>query len=207
MTDYNPDFKQPPWVMGSPKEVMEWIDATHPSKKSKGKKPEKGSGKEVLRDLHIKFDFNVKQTKIEPPNIFSRFVLKITGNEMVEEDFELIPTAELILRALAKAKFRNTAKIVVDGETLYDHPENKSDLRKTIDGFSDLVSDREGRKTVEITAVLADVEKCTAKIKIKKIHRKKEHSVEIQMAGEIKKELYHTFLNYLNEKLGVKEPV
>ena len=207
MKDYNPDFKQPPWVMGDPKEVMEWIDATHLSKKSKGKKPDKGRGKEVLKNLYIKFDFDVRQTKLEPSTVFSRFIFKITGNQLIEEDFELIPTAELILRALAKAKFRNTARIVVDGETLYDHPEDKSDLRGTIEGVSELVTDIESCKTIEITAVLADIEKCTAKIKVKKIHKKKEHSVEIEMKGEIKKELYHTFLNYLNEKLGIKESV
>ena len=206
MTEYNPDFKQPPWVMGSPKEVMDWIEASHPSKKSKGKKSDKEGGKEVLKNLYIQFDFNVKQTKIEPSNFFSRLFLKITGNELVEEDFDLIPTAELLLRALAKAKFRNTVKIVVDGKTLYDHPEKKSDLRKTIDGFSGFSHNIKDGKTIEITAILADVEKCTAKIKIKKVHSKKEHSVDIQMKGEIKKELYHTFLNYLDEKLGIKEP-
>jgi len=205
MTEYNPDFKQPPWVMGSPKEVMDWIEASHPSKKSKGKKSDKEGGKEVLKNLYIQFDFNVKQTKIEPSNFFSRLFLKITGNELVEEDFDLIPTAELLLRALAKAKFRNTVKIVVDGKTLYDHPEKTTDLRKTIDGFSGFSHNIKDGKTIEIIAILADVEKCTAKIKIKKVHSKKEHSVDIQMKGLIKKELYHTFLNYLNEKLGVKE--
>lgn len=207
MTKYSPDFKQPPWVMGSPKEVMDWIDASHPSKKEKkGRKSDRERGREVLKNLHIKFDFDVAQTKIRPSNVFSRLFLKITGNEMVEEDFDLIPTSELILRALAKAKFRNTVKIVADGKTLYDHPEKTSDIRKTIDGLSGFSNNIMDGRTIEITAILADVEKCTAKIKIKKIHSKKEHSVDIQMKGEIKKELYHTFLNYLDEKLGIKEP-
>jgi hypothetical protein len=46
MTEQNPDFKQPPWVQ-SPSEVMDWINATHPSKKTKGKK-HVSSGEEVL---------------------------------------------------------------------------------------------------------------------------------------------------------------
>ena len=37
-------FTQPPWVMGSPKEVMDWIEASHPDKKEhdgkKGRKVE-----------------------------------------------------------------------------------------------------------------------------------------------------------------------
>ena len=61
--------------------------------------------------------------------------LKITGNEVIEEDFDLISKAELIFRGLAKAKFKNIAKLAVDSKTLYNHPEKKSDLRKTIDGI------------------------------------------------------------------------
>lgn len=124
---------------------------------------------------------------------------------MVEEDFELLPTAELILRGLAKAKFRNTAKIVVDKKILYEHPEKKSDLRKTIDGINEFSNEIKNGKNLEITAILTDVEKCTAIVKISKIHSKKEHSVEIQIKGKIRRETYHTFLNYLKEKIGLKE--
>ena len=123
----------------------------------------------------------------------------------MEEDFELLPTAELILRGLAKAKFRNTAKIVVDKKILYEHPEKKSDLRKTIDGISEFSEEIKDGKNLEITAIFADVEKCTAIVKINKIHSKKEHSVEIQIEGKIRTEVYYTFLNYLDEKIGVKE--
>jgi hypothetical protein len=197
MTRYGSSFREPPWVMGSPTEVMDWMDASHPKKKDKAKPK---YDKEFLKNLHIKFDFDVKRTEIKPSNFFS----KITGNKMVEEDFELLPTAELILRGLAKAKFKNTAKIIVDGKTLYEHPEKKSDLRKTIDDISDFSSEVSRGKNLEITAILADVEKCTAIIKINKVHRVKEHSVNIQIKGMIRKEIYHTFINYLNEKIGLK---
>jgi len=46
-----------------------------------------------------------------------------------------------------------------------------------------------------------------AEIKIKKIHRINEHSVDIQMKGKIQEEIYHTFLNYLKEKIGFKEEI
>ena len=42
---------------------------------------------------------------------------------MSEEYFELLPVTELILRGFAKVKFNNTAKIVTDRKTLYEHPE------------------------------------------------------------------------------------
>ena len=202
MGRYGSDFKEPPWVVGSLKEVMDWAEGNKPSKKGeKDRASERRRDGDFLKNLHIKFDFEVRKREIEPKNIFSKLFLKLTGNEMIEEDFDLISKAELILRALAKAKFRNIAKLVVDGKTLYDHPEKKSDLRKTIDGISEFSHEIRNSIYIRITAVLADFEKCTANIEIKRIHSKKEHSVEIQLTGQIKKELYHTFLNYLNQNL------
>jgi hypothetical protein len=198
MGRYGSGFREPPWVMGSPKEVMDWMEASHPSKKGKDKHKHE---KEFLKNLHIKFDFNVDKKEVYHTSFFSKI---ITG-KMIEEDFELLSTTELILRGLAKAKFRNTAKIIVDGKTLYEHPEKKSDLRKTIEDIEEYSPEISKGKNVEIIAILAEVEKCTATIKINKIHSIKEHSVDIQISGKIRKEIYHTFLNYLNEKIGLIE--
>jgi len=196
MSRYGSGFREPPWVMGSPKEVMDWMEASHPKKK--GKESHKFE-KSFLKNLHIKFDFNVKKTEIEPTGVFS----KITNKKIIEEDFELLPTAKLILRGLAKAKFRNTAKIVIDGKILYEHPEKKSDLRKTIDNINEFSPEISKGKNLDVVAILDDVEKCTAVIKINKIHKKNDHSVDIQIKGKIKKDIYHTFLNYLDEKIGL----
>ncbi len=203
MIEQNPDFKQPPWVQ-SPSEVMDWIDATHPSKKTKGKK-HKAFSEEVLRNLHVRFDLNVEQKKMPPPNIISKIITMITGNGFVEEGFELVPTAELVLRGLAKAKFKNIVKIIFDEKTVYHHPDNHSDLRKTIDDFSWITHDIQVGRSVEVTAILKEGMKSIATVKIMKIHKEKDHAVDIQIKGGIKKELYHTFLNYLTEKLGLKE--
>jgi len=198
MSRYGSGFREPPWVVGSPKEVMDWMEASHPSKKEKDKDKFE---KEYLTNLHIKFDFDVKSREIEPTGLFS----KITNKKIIEEDFELLPTAELILRALAKAKFKNTAKISVDGITLYEHPEKKSDLRKTLDNIDEYSSEILNGKNLEVIAILDDIEKCTAAIKINKIHKKNDHSVDIQIKGRIKKDIYHSFLNYLDEKIGLKK--
>lgn len=195
------DFAQPPWVYG-PKETMDWIEATHPTKKDSKKKHRAGK-KDSLKNLHIQLDLDVKQTKIISPNVIFRFFSRIIKYEKIMEDFEIIPTAELILRALAKAKFRNTRKIIVDRRIIYSHPEITKDLRKTIDFLNK--SSINNAKNVVIIASLSDIEKCIAKIKIKKVHKKKEHSIDILMNGEIKKELYNAFYNYLFDKLGIKE--
>ena len=198
MNRYGSGFREPPWVMGSPKGVMDWVDASHPSKKKDNKYKFEQN---YLTNLHIKFDFNVDHKLIKSNCIFCRFI----GLDIVEEDFELFPTAELILRGLAKAKFRNTAKIIVDNNILYKHPEKVSDLRKTIHNIGDYYNEILKGKKLEITAILDDVEKSIAVIKIKKIHSKKEHSVDIQIKGKIRSEIYHTFLNYLNENIGLVE--
>ena len=199
MSRYNGGFREPPWVMGSPKEVMDWIDASHPSKNKK--KEKQFFKKEYLTNLHIKFDFNVNRREIESPNFLSRIV----KGKMVEEDFELFQMAELILRSLAKAKFKNLDKIVIDGKVLYEHPEIKSDLRKTINHIDDFSEAIKNGKIVDIHAIMDDLNKALAIIKIKKIHKIKEHSVEIIIRGMISKETYHIFYNYLNKKVGLKD--
>jgi len=194
MSRYGSGFREPPWVMGSPKEVMDWVDASHPSKKKEDKHDFE---KKYLTNLHIKFDFDVEKRIVKSSKLFSF--------KKIEEDFELLPTTELVLRGLAKAKFRNTAKIVIDGKTVYEHPEEKSDLRKTIENisdFSDLIS---VAKNVEVVAILDDIEKCSAIIKINKVHGLKEHSVDINIKGRIHSDIYHTFLNYIKENIGLKE--
>ena len=97
------------------------------------------------------------------------------------------------------------SKIIVDNKTIYEHPEKKTDLRKNIENISEFSEEISQGNTLEITAILDDIKKSTAIIKIKKVHRKKEHSVDIQIKGEIRIDIYHTFINYLNEKIGLIE--
>ena len=202
MTGQNPDFKQPPWVQ-SPSEVMDWMNATHPSKKTKSKKHE-ASGERVLRNLHVRFDLNVEQKKIPPSTIISKFITMMTGNGFVEEGFELVPTVELVLRGLAKAKFKNIVKIVVDKKTVYHPSDVHFDLRNTIDDLSWVTPDVQRGTSAEVTAQLKEGMKSIALVKIKKIHKENDHAIDIQIKGGIKEGLYHTFLNYLHEKLGLK---
>lgn len=203
MTEQFPDFKQPPWVQ-SPSEVMDWINATHPSKKTKGKKHISSGGK-ILRNLHVCFDLNVEQKKVPSPHFFSKIITMITGNGLIEEEIDLVNTAETVLRGLAKAKFKNLSKIVIDKKTLFQHLNKYSDLRKTIDDFHLITQDIQIEKSIEVTAILKEGMRSIVTVKIMKIHKKKEHTVDIQIKGGIKEDLYHTFKNYLNEKFGLKE--
>ena len=185
MSRYDSGFREPPWVMGSPKEVMDWMEASNPKKKKK----EDDLNKKYLNNLHVKFDFDVDHKLIENNSFFSR----ILNKKLIEEKINLILSAKTILRGLAKAKFHNTSKILIDGKIKYDHPEKKTDLKKTIDiidSFNDILKDA---KTVEIKAILDDIEKSIATVKISRIHQIGEHSVDIQIKGKIRKEIYHTY--------------
>ena len=197
MSRYGSGFKEPPWVIGSSKEVMDWMEATHPKKDRKDKVLEK----KYLTNLNLKFDFDVPQKVIETKG----FIARLFGKKNVEEDINLLSSTKIILRGLAKAKFHNTAKIIVDNKTLYNHPEKKSDLKKTIQIIDDFSEQLKNGKTVEVNSVFDDAVKCTAIIKVKKIHYFGEHSVDILIKGKIRKDIYHTFLNYLQEKIGFRE--
>lgn len=196
---YGSGFREPPWVMGSPKEVQDWMDATHPSKEDRRKKLE---DKKYLKNLHIKFDLDVEKKLIADMPLTA----KILGKKLVEEDFEVFSITELVLRGLAKAGFKNASKIFVDKNTVYDHPEKKSDLRKTINKINEFENEIKNGKTVQVESILDDIHKCTATIVVKKVHYDNEHSVEIKMKGMIKKDVYHTFLNYLEENIGLIKP-
>jgi hypothetical protein len=60
-------------------------------------------------------------------------------------------------------------------------------------------------KRIKIKAILKDPVQSIAIIQIKKIHTYKEHSIDIQIKGEIRKYIYHTFINYLKENIEIKE--
>ncbi len=197
MSRYGSGFKEPPWVIGSSKEVMDWMEATHPKKDRKDKVLEK----KYLTNLNLKFDYDVPQKVIETKG----FIARLFGRKNVEEDINLLSSTKIILRGLAKAKFHNTDKIIVDNKTLYNHPEKKSDLKKTINILDNFSEQFENGKTVEVYSIFDDAVKCTIIINVKKIHYFGEHSVGILIKGKIRKDIYYTFLNYLQEKIGFRE--
>jgi len=197
MGRYKSDFAEPPWVY-SPTEVMKWIDATPPIHKVKKFHVEKEE--KFLKNIELSLDINVEKSVV-PSNFFLKKIEDLTGYKKIEENFEIIPTAELMARALAKAKFRNMMRIVLDGKVIYEHPEKGNDIRKTIEMLADMAYHTKKGKTIELQAM---DNKSIAEIIVKKVHPKKKHAVDIKIKGRIKEELFHRFLNYLKEHLPVE---
>ena len=197
MGRYKSDFAEPPWVY-SPTEVMKWINATPPIHKVKKFHVEKEE--KFLKNIELSLDINVEKSVV-PSNFFLKKIEDLTGYKKIEENFEIIPTAELIARALAKAKFKNMMRIVLDGKVIYEHPEKGNDIRKTIEMLADMAYHTKKGKTIELQAM---DNKSIAEIIVKKVHPKKKHAVDIKIKGRIKEELFHRFLNYLKEHLPVE---
>ena len=78
-------------------------------------------------------------------------------------------------------------------------------MRDTISGLNDFSKEIKNGKNVEIVALLNDVHKAEATVKISKIHSDKDHSINIKIKGKIRKDTYRTFLNYLKENIGLKD--
>lgn len=200
MTESN--FVNPPWVY-SPSEVEKWINATYPDKKVKKSSVGRSKKKNVLKNIEIVLDLDVEKKKIKSSNVLKRVLQKITRTQIIEEQFELIPTAELFIRALAQSKFHNMVKITIGNQIVYNHPERKNDLRDTIQLFTDASVKQKNATSINFVVNLDERKTCVVEITIRKIHPQKKHSVKIQFKGEIEEERFHRFLNYLRKHLSI----
>ena len=80
-----------------------------PSKESKKhEKKKKPTGKNLVENMTISIDLDVKD--IPHNENFVQKLISLVGLEKAEKDFELLSTAEKIIRSLAKAKFKNVVR-------------------------------------------------------------------------------------------------
>ncbi len=197
-----PGFSNPPWVY-SPSEVMNWINATYPTQKVSKSHVRRGSKEKYLKNIELEIDLNVEKHEIVPSNHLLAVLEKLVGKRVVEEQFALLPTAELFIRGLASAKFHNMSHIEIDGEVVYDHPEITADIRKTIAVLTQEAYVRKNPSMLYLKSLLSGVHSTSAEIWIHKVHSKKEHTVLIRITGEIEESLFHRFLNYLKAHMSI----
>jgi len=195
-----PNFVNPPWVY-SPSEIEKWINATYPDHKVKKSSVVRSKKENTLKNIEIVLDLDVEKRKIKPSNIFKKALQKITGKQIIKEQFELIPTAELFIRALAQSKFHNMVKIMIENQILYNHPEKENDIRDTIRLLTEASFKQKNAASIHFIANLDERKNCVAEITIQRIHPQKKHSVKIHFKGEIEEERFHRFLNYLRDHL------
>ncbi len=98
-----------------PKEVNEWINAVygrHACTRCSVKRK-----RHILKHVGVVIDLNVERELQKPSSLIRNLMFRVTGNYTVEVHFELIPTAHVVLRALAKAGFKR-ATIMLGGHTI-----------------------------------------------------------------------------------------
>jgi len=185
-------YPEPPWSY-SPKEVNEWLNAVyggHECKKCKVERHEKW-----LKNVEIDIDLNVEREIKKPSSIVLKALQKIAGYEKVEEHFELLPTSEILLRALHKAGYRK-ASIKIDGREI-----KAKRIKVAMEEMAKVASDR--RMEQASIHALNDGE---AKIRISTLHSKKHHSIEIKIS-RIKEKNLQKFLIYIRKRLEGREEI
>jgi len=202
MTRYNSDFTEPPWVY-SPQAVEQWLEATAP-----GTKVRTSNGIEVgtdyVKNVELLIDIDVEQTTLTSSSYFLAWLQKHTGRDRVEEHFELLPTAEILMRGLHKAKFTNVLELKAGDETLYSGPERKFDIADVISLLAHKTKVYAQLQTVEMTVRMERRTLATARVTVQRIHATKDHAIHIWFDGTLHKRLFHAFLNYLRDHLQVE---
>ena len=173
---------------------------------SDGEREHDGSRKTVIKgvsDPHIRIDLEVSDMDKDKGPLSE--LLHMIGLDPREADFDVLSTMEKVLRAFAKAKFKNLAEVNFDGKKVYEHPELDFDLRKVLKNIKDL--DEDFSKAEEVEAVILEHEEgdTEARIKVDKVHTKLGHDIDIRIKGEISGEMLRRIINYLEENLEIEE--
>ncbi|MFO8052301.1 MAG: hypothetical protein R6V01_11490 [Thermoplasmatota archaeon] len=155
-----------------------------------------------VKDPILKIDLKVEDVN-EDSGPF-REMLHIIGLDPREGDFEVVSTMDKVLRAMAKAKFKNLAELRFNDELVYDHPELEWDLRDVLKKLGE--NTREGELEEAYAKVILREEGDTdADIKVDKVHTELGHDITIKINGEIDGEMLRRIINYLEDHLDIEE--
>ncbi|HEC77000.1 MAG TPA: hypothetical protein ENI33_07075 [Thermoplasmatales archaeon] len=185
-------YPEPPWTY-SPKEVDEWINAVYGKHKCKKSKIDRN--KKWLKNIELDIDLDVEKEIKKPSSNVEKIIKKITGYEQIEEHFEIIPTTEILLRALSSAGFKKV-KVRINGDFLEEEK-----IRKVVEKIAGFVK-KEGLNEIEIHSE----KEGKVSIKISKIHSKKKHSIEVKI-DRIKEKDFQKILIYIRKRLRGKEEI
>jgi hypothetical protein len=163
----------------------------------------KRGGKRRVVNPGLSIDLDASD--LEEDKNFVEMVLSVFGLEPKEADFDVFSVMEKILRALAKAKFSNLARLELNDNVVYEHPEKELDLRDVLENIKDYVLDE--RKIEEARARVIDGEEgeTEASITVDKIHTNLTHDIRIEIKGEIEEEYVNRIINYLEENLQIEK--
>jgi hypothetical protein len=155
-----------------------------------------------VKDPVLKIDLNVQDIEEELGPL--KEMLHLIGMDPREGDFEVISTLDKVLRALAKAKFKNLAELSFNGKLVYEHPENEWDLRKVLGRLKEMPV--EGRlEEAEARVILKEEGDTEVSVKVDKVHTELTHDILIKVDGELDGEMFRRIINYLEDNLEIQE--
>ena len=178
-------YPEPPWTY-SPREVNEWINAVYGGHECRKCHVERE--REYLKNIEIQINLNVEKELKKPSGMVKEIIENIMGKK-VEENFEILPTVEIILRGLKKAGFKN-ASLKSEKERI---PMER--IRKVMEESAEFLKEN----GVDFLQINAENEGM-AKVKISRVHRMKKHSIEIKI-DRIKEKNLQELLIYIRKRL------
>ena len=157
----------------------------------------------ILENMIISIDLNVKD--LAHSDGFIRMLSESLGVVRVKKDFEVLSTTEKIIRALAKAKFKNVATIELDDEVLYNHPEKFYDADEAIkEMMMDIKNKKKRGNNINMRMLSKDFKDCEVEIKVSRVHLPWFHDILIKFQGELEEEYFRRVINYLEENLQIE---
>ncbi len=155
-----------------------------------------------VKDPVLKIDLNVEDIKEEMGPFLE--MLHLIGLDPREGDFDVLSTLDKVLRALAKAKFRNLAELKFNGKLMYDHPEDEWDLKKVLKNLKEMAEDG-NMEEAEAKVIQQEEGDTEALVKVDKVHTELTHDIYIKFDGELDGEMFRRVINYLEDHLEIQE--
>jgi hypothetical protein len=176
-------------------------------KVSKKRKPSKRSKeRHLVENMTISIDLNAKE--LGHNEGFIRLLSENLGVVRVKKDFEVLSTTEKIIRAMAKSKFKNVAKIELDGKILYEHPEDFYDEDKAIEVLIKEIAKRKSPGTKILMQMLSSEHKdCVVEVNVTRVHMPWMHDILVKFEGILDEEYFRRVINYLESHLDIENIV
>ncbi|MCK5560706.1 MAG: hypothetical protein KAJ51_08945 [Thermoplasmata archaeon] len=195
-------ISEPPWIWG-PTEGYQWARFAYAGEKAHKVKHRKS--RNVIQNPHLQIDLNIKKNLLLPKGFIQRILIKKLELGKLEEHFDIVVTAEKFLEALDRAKFKNINEIKIDNNVIYFHLEKNKDVLETIEILIAQGDNWQTSKSIKITATTVKLGGCKAIIAIKRVHSKQEHAIDVRFMGELKRNLFKQFVNYVKRNLEVRD--
>ncbi len=165
-------------------------------------RPRSRSRPTKVENMTISIDLEVKE--VTASDSFLAKLSSLVGLGKVNRDFEVLATAEKVIRALAKAKFKNVATVELDGQELYHHPEEHYDIDEALERLIEEIAQQQGRGENVYMKFLSKEHECEVDARIARVHMTWMHDILVRFHGQLPEEYFRRIINYLEEHLAIE---